>query len=285
MLILCKLHIYKKFKLMNIDLHTHTNASDGKLTPAELLQRAEDRGIDLLSITDHDTVAAYSKIQSSPLTLIPGIEFSTCWHSAGIHIVGLNIDLKSDVIRVAITYQTTARHRRAEEIAAKLERNGIKDAFTGAQQIAGNDNIGRPHFAEYLVQAGACVSVEEAFKKFLGSGKAGDIRKFWAAMPQIIDWIRAAGGIAVLAHPLTYRMTRMKLSLLLDDFIAAGGQAIEVVSGKQMPHDTRNLANICSQKNLLASCGSDFHQPGASRAELGQFPPLPNDCNPVWENF
>ena len=270
---------------MNIDLHTHTNVSDGKLSPGELLQRAEDRGIEILSITDHDTVAAYSSIKNSSLVLVPGVEFSTRWSNTGIHIVGLNIDLQSDAISEALAWQTTARHKRAEEIAAKLERKGVTDALEGAQKIAGNDNIGRPHFAEYLVQTGACVSIEEAFKKYLGSGKSGDIRKYWAAMPQIIDWIRAAGGIAVIAHPLTYRLTRMKLSLLLDDFITAGGQAIEVVSGKQLPDDTRNLARLCKQKKLKASCGSDFHQPDKSRSDLGQFPPLPHDCNPVWENF
>lgn len=270
---------------MNIDLHTHTNASDGKLTPAELLQRAEDRGIRLLSITDHDTVAAYSKVKYSSLTLVPGIEFSTSWNKTGIHIVGLNIDLQSDSICTGVNFQATARYKRAEEIATKLEHKGIRNAFTGAQKIAGNNNIGRPHFAEYLVQTGACASIEEAFKKYLGSGKAGDIRKYWAAMPQIIKWIRTANGIAVLAHPLTYKLTRMKLSMLLDEFIAAGGQAIEVVSGKQMPHETQGLAKLCNQKKLMASCGSDFHQPDKSRAELGQFPPLPDTCNPVWENF
>ena len=270
---------------MKIDLHTHTNVSDGKLSPLELLQRAEGKGIELLSITDHDTVAAYSKLTHSSLTLVPGVEFSTRWNKTGIHIVGLNIDVQSDAISEAVTFQNTARHKRAEEIAAKLEHKGIRNAFTGAQKIAGNDNIGRPHFAEYLVQTGSCVSIEEAFKKYLGSGKSADIRKYWATMPQIIDWIRAAGGIAVLAHPLTYKMTRMKFSLLLDDFITAGGQAIEVVSGKQLPHETRNLARLCGQKNLMASCGSDFHQPDNSRIELGQFPPLPDDCDPVWENF
>jgi 3',5'-nucleoside bisphosphate phosphatase len=270
---------------MNIDLHTHTNASDGKLAPVELLQRAEAKGIELLSITDHDTVAAYSKIKRPLLTLIPGIEFSTFWNRTGIHIVGLNIDLQSNAITEAIAFQSTARHKRAEAIATNLESKGIKDAFTGAGKIAGNNNIGRPHFAEYLVQTGTCVSIEEAFKKYLGAGKSGDIKKFWATMPQIIDWIHAAGGIAVLAHPLTYKMTRSKLSLLLDDFIAAGGQGIEVVSGKQLPHETRDLARLCNQKKLMASCGSDFHQPGKSWIELGQFPPLPKDCDPVWEYF
>lgn len=270
---------------MKVDLHTHTNISDGKLSPSELLQRAKENGIELLSITDHDTVAAYIELKQSSLMLIPGIEFSTRWNKSGIHIVGLNIDIQSDAICEAVSYQTAARHERAEEIAAKLERKGIRGAFAGAQQIAGNDNIGRPHFAEYLVQTGACSSIDEAFRKYLGSGKSGDINKFWAEMPQIIDWIRAAGGIAVIAHPLTYKMTRTKLSCLVDDFIADGGQAMEVVSGRQLPHETRMIAGLCNQKKLLASCGSDFHQPDITRADLGRFPSLPDDCNPVWENF
>ena len=135
------------------------------------------------------------------------------------------------------------------------------------------------------MQTGTCNSTDEAFRKYLGSGKAGDINKYWAEMPQIIDWIRAAGGIAVLAHPLTYKMTRMKLARLLDDFIANGGQAIEVVSGRQLDHETRTIARLCNQKKLMASCGSDFHQPDNTWADLGQFQSLPDDCKPVWENF
>lgn len=270
---------------MKVDLHTHTNLSDGKLSPAELLQRAKGNGIEILSITDHDTVAGYVKIKQPSLTLIPGIEFSTRWNKSGVHIVGLNIDIQSDAICEAVSFQATARHKRAEDIAARLERKGIRGAFAGAQRIAGNGNIGRPHFAEYLVQTGVCSSTDDAFRKYLGSGKSGDINKFWAAMPQIIDWTRAAGGIAVLAHPLTYKMTRMKLSCLLDDFIADGGQAIEVVSGRQLPHETQMIAGLCNQKKLMASCGSDFHQLDSTRADLGQFPSLPDDCNPVWEKF
>ena len=271
---------------MHIDLHTHTNFSDGKLSPDDLIQRAVSNGIDILSITDHDTVNAYYQLGKidAPITLIPGIEFSTFWNKIGIHIVGLNVDLDSDALKEAIAHQHQARRARSEAISERLEKLGVKDAFTGAQQIAGNDNIGRPHFAQHLVNTGAATSINHAFEKFLDS-KSGDIKKFWATMPQIVAWIRDAGGIAVLAHPLKYKLTRTKLIELLDDFIEAGGHGIEVISGKQLAHETSDLAKICDQKDLLASCGSDFHQPDQHWSDLGNYPPLPKDCKPVWEYF
>jgi 3',5'-nucleoside bisphosphate phosphatase len=271
---------------MNIDLHTHTNVSDGQLSPASLLQRAVSNGVEILSITDHDTVAAYKQLNKEDISikLIPGIEFSTFWNKTGIHIVGLNVNLNSAALDEAITWQHNARHMRAEAIAEHLEKLGVKDAFTGAQQIAGNDNIGRPHFAQHLVNTGAATSINHAFKKFLDE-KSGDIKKYWATLPRIISWIRDAGGIAVLAHPLKYKLTRTKLTAMLDDFIDAGGHGMEVISGRQLAHETNDLAKICLQKNLLASCGSDFHQPDQPWSDLGKYPPLPKDCKPVWEYF
>jgi len=271
---------------MHIDLHTHTNFSDGKLSPDELVQRAIANGVEILSITDHDTVNAYKHLGKTvnSITIIPGIEFSTFWNKIGIHIVGLKVDLDSDALKEAIAHQHQARRARSEAIAERLEKMGIKDALTGAQQIAGNDNVGRPHFARYIVNTGAAESINHAFDKFLDS-KSGDIKKFWATMPQIIAWIRDAGGIAVLAHPLKYKLTRTKLIELLDDFIEAGGHGIEVISGKQLAHETSDLAKICDQKDLLASCGSDFHQPDQHWSDLGNYPPLPKDCKPVWEYF
>jgi predicted metal-dependent phosphoesterase TrpH len=272
---------------MKVDLHTHTSMSDGKLTPSALLDRAADKGIELLSITDHDTTAAYTTLPqlSSPLKLVPGIEFSTYWHKTGIHIVGLNVDLHSDVLQEAIAFQSNARQKRAEHIAANLEKQGIKDALQGAREIAGdNNNIGRPHFAAYLVKIGAAKSMNHAFDKYLDA-KSGDIKIYWADLPRIIEWVHAAGGIAVLAHPLHYKLTRTRLVELLDDFIAAGGKGLEVISGKQAADDISALGKMCVQKQLLASCGSDFHQPDQGWAELGQYPPLPKDCKPVWECF
>ncbi len=274
------------------DLHCHTTCSDGALSPTDLVARAAAQGVSVLSITDHDTAKAYQqlgdlnqKLDQQTIQIIPGIEFSTQWKKVGIHVVGLNIQLESDALKEGVTYQHSARKERAERIAEKLEHYGFSDPLKRASAIAGNDNIGRPHFAQYLVEIGAVSNIKQAFKKFLGSGKSCDIKQLWADLPQIVQWIREAGGTAVLAHPAKYKLTRTKLLACLDDFIAAGGQGMEVVSGKQIPSTTRELASICRQKSLLISCGSDFHQPGQEWAELGRYSSYPKDCEPVWANW
>lgn len=270
---------------MIIDLHSHTTCSDGTLEPQALIEYALAKNVSVLSITDHDTVAAYQDLDSSSLYIVPGIELSSQWRNTGVHVVGLNINLDSPVLHAAVSRQNEARLQRAGSIAEKLEKRGIADALEGAGRIAGNDNIGRPHFARYLVETGVCSTVNDAFNNYLGTGKAGNIDRFWPDIGEVVSWIRDANGIAVLAHPLTYKLTRTKLSALLDDFISSGGSAMEVVSGKQQPNHTRDLAKLCRQKNLLASCGSDFHQPDQEWADLGRFPPLPGDCIPVWDYF
>ena len=273
---------------MKIDLHTHSTASDGKLSATELIQRALAKGIDMLSITDHDTVAAYSEFDPQDLagiSIIPGIEFSSRWQKTGIHIVGLNIDLHSKAIQKGLEFQNQARRSRARRIAEKLEKLGIKDAWHEVQILAGESVIGRPHFARYLVEKGYCDSVSQAFSNYLGAGKTGDIKQFWAPYQQVVEWICQAGGTAVLAHPHKYKMTRSKLARLLDDFSSAGGEAMEVISGNQSKDITEQLAKLCQQKQLFASVGSDFHQPGQSWSELGNFPALPGKCTPVWEQW
>ena len=272
---------------MIFDLHSHTTFSDGVLTPRELVERAADKGVDVLSITDHDTVDAY---QTMPLELdavrvIPGIEFSTQWQSLNIHVLGLNIELHSDAIQAGTKLQTTARLERAQRIGENLAKMGIQGAYEGALKLSAGGYIGRPHFAHHLVVAGTVRNVQTAFKKYLGTGKAGDVRQHWADLPQIIRWIRDANGIPVLAHPLKYKITRTKLKRLLDDFIEAGGLGMEVVSGQQQAQQTASLGLLCEQKGLLASCGSDFHRPGSHWGELGVFAPLPDNVIPVWDRF
>ncbi len=272
---------------MIFDLHSHTSFSDGALQPQELLSRAADRGVDVLSITDHDTLDAYGDVAvpEGGLKLIAGIEFSTQWQTTGIHVLGLNIDPQNEVIRTAAKIQSDARLQRARRIGEKLRGKGIKDAFEGARKLAPGTYIGRPHFAQYLIDIGKANTMGTAFKKYMGDGKAGDVRQHWADLPQIIQWILAAGGIPVLAHPMKYKLTGTKLKKLLDDFKQSGGQGMEVVSGQQLPQQTREMARLCERGGLLASCGSDFHMPGKSWAELGAFPPLPGHLKPVWDLF
>jgi len=272
---------------MMFDLHAHTRCSDGSLEPHELVARAIDKGVDVLAITDHDTLDAYRglSLKQGRLELVAGIEFSTQWESTGIHVLGLNIEPRSDAIQDGVRYQTGARRERACRIGEILEKKGIPDAFAGAAALADGGYIGRPHFAQFLVDIGRARSLEDAFRKYVGDGKAGDVRQHWADLPQIVQWIRDAGGIAVLAHPLKYKLTRTRLKRLLADFIQAGGQGMEVVSGQQQPQQTAGMGQLCERMKLLASCGSDFHQPGICWSELGRFPLLPRSLTPVWERF
>jgi len=269
------------------DLHTHSNFSDGTLSPADLISRAVEKGVDVLAITDHDTIAACEQVAAAGqnIELIPGIEFSTQWENTGIHLLGLNFDVNSPAMQQAAASQTEARHRRAKQIALNLEKLGISDAFAGACSFAQGGYLGRPHFAQHIVAIGKAKNMQAAFKKYLAAGQPGDVRTTWAEPPQVIEWILAAGGIPVLAHPLKYSFTASKLKRLLTAFKQLGGQGLEVVSGQQTPEQTRHIGAMCSELNLLASCGSDFHSPETHWAELGRFTPLPAGLKPVWDSF
>lgn len=271
---------------MNADLHCHTNQSDGALSPAEVVNLASARQVDILSITDHDTVRAYQRITEIPanLRLITGIEFSCQWSKQGIHIVGLDFDINNNDLVSAIERQTQLRQVRAEKIGHRLARAGFKNCLEAVQALTENQ-IGRPHFAQHLINIGAVKSFSEAFKKYLGPGKIGDIKEQWPGIENVISIIAQAGGIPVLAHPAKYKLTRSKLNSLLDNFSQSGGKAMEVVSGYQSREVSENLAQLSHKYGLQASCGSDFHAPGKSWANLGKIPSLPDNCNPVWARW
>jgi predicted metal-dependent phosphoesterase TrpH len=271
---------------MRIDYHCHTTASDGSLEPQALIGLALERGIESLAITDHDTVAAYGELTvPAGLNLVTGTELSTTWRKNGIHIVGLNIDLASDATTEAMAFMHDARTHRASKIAERLERYGLENPLAGAQAFAGDGTLGRPHFARYLVATGFVKDEGEAFKKYLGSGKPCDIKHTWPEPQQVVEWIREAGGTAVLAHPAKYKFTRTKLTNLIQDFVSWGGEALEVVSGQQIPSLTRDLASLARQFNLWASWGSDFHHPGQTWAALGLTATPPQDLKPIWQRW
>jgi len=270
------------------DLHTHTTASDGTLTPEALVSRAKSQGVDVLAITDHDTTsglqAAIEVADKSDLSLVSGIEFSCEWSGRVIHVVGLCISPNSPVIRENILAQAALRDQRAEAIAVKLAKQGIPDALVGASVYADGGVIGRPHFAKYLIEKGYVKDFNAAFKRYLGDGKSAFVKQEWPHITKVVEWINEAGGIAVLAHPDKYKMTRTKLKALLTDFVAVGGVAMEVVSGKQTPNVTQKLARLAQELGLYASCGSDFHSPGQAWQELGGFSEMPVNIPTVWQH-
>ncbi len=271
------------------DLHTHTLHSDGKLSVEDLINRAKEKGVDVLSITDHDTIKAYqeiSELQQDNLHIIPGIEFSTYWKKIGIHILGLNLDLTSKILNDTIQQQLELREQRAIKIVNRLnQKHSLEIDYNELKSFANTDNIGRPHIAEYLIEQKKIKNFNQAFDKYLSNKKLGEVKYEWLDLETIVKTITKANGIAVIAHPLKYKLTRTKLIELITDFKTFGGKGIEIVSGRQDPYQTKALLKITQQQELYGSCGSDFHTPTTPWSELGKFEKLPNDCMSIWELF
>lgn len=254
---------------MLADLHMHSTASDGALGPAELMARAAAAGIDLVALTDHDCVDGLAEAQQAAVAhgmrWVSGVELSAQWQGHTIHILGYGFDMQSPTLLEALAAVRDGRWQRAEQIATRLAAKRMPGALEGAlavQQATGSDPgspPARPHFADWMVQAGYVRDRAEAFRKWLGAGKLGDIKQHWPELEQAVEQLRAAGGIAVLAHPWHYGFTRTRIRRLLRDFAQAGGRGIEVSNGKQAPEQVAVLARMSSEFGFLASCGSDFH--------------------------
>ncbi|OJT00760.1 PHP domain-containing protein [Marinobacter nauticus] len=272
-----------------IDLHCHSTASDGALTPEDLVARAAEQGVSHLALTDHDTIAglaqARARGQELGLSLITGVELSCVWRSHTIHVVGLDFDEADPAFLEALAQQNENRWQRARLIADKLARLKVDGLLEKATALAGGDVPGRPHFAQVLVNAEVVPKTAHAFKRYLGSGKPGDVKACWPELSEVVQWITDAGGIAVLAHPRKYRLTATRLRELTADFRRAGGRAIEVSVSGQSSGDLGFVAELARREQLLASQGSDFHFPGAPWCELGRIMKMPEGLEPVWHHF
>ncbi|NQD91381.1 PHP domain-containing protein [Pseudomonas sp. CrR25] len=278
---------------MDVDLHCHSTASDGALAPAVVVARAHERGVRLLALTDHDTLEgleeAHRAAAALGLQLVNGIELSCIWGGATIHVLGYAFSSEAPALRQAIAELHDGRWLRAAEIGRRLEGKGMPDALAGAravqQELGDSGNApARPHFAEFLVRAGHVKDRAEAFRKWLGSGKLGDVKQHWPTLEQTVATLRHAGAWISLAHPWQYDFTRSKRRKLIADFARAGGHALEVVNGLQPAEQVGGLAILAREFGLLASAGSDFHAPG-DWSELGLYRPLPDDLAPLWMRF
>lgn len=273
---------------MIFDLHSHSTASDGVLSPRDLILRAAQQGVHAIALTDHDAVSGLAEAeetaQETGVTLIPGVEISVTWAGRTVHIVGLRVDRRHPALLAGLAQNRGGRDERARRIAEALAKSGIAGAYEGASALAGNkDLISRTHFARFMVEMKHVKNLKTVFKKYLVKGKPGYVEHQWASLQESVEWVRAAGGVAVLAHPGRYVMGREKMACLLDDFKAAGGEAIEVVTGSHTAEDIPLFANYAERYGLLASAGSDFHAPGEGGRELGRLQPMPAKCRPVWE--
>ncbi|MCB1678707.1 MAG: PHP domain-containing protein [Halioglobus sp.] len=276
---------------MRIDFHTHTTASDGALAPAELVARALAGDVQLLAITDHDTMlgsAAAARLYThgaARMRLIPGVEFSCVWSGTTVHILGLGVDAAHPAMVGGLAQLVQAREARGQKISSRLEACGFGGALAGALCEAGESQLGRPHFARWLVAQGHVRDETEAFDKYLGQGRTGDVRAFWPQLAEVVRWIVAAGGVAVIAHPLQYRFTRLKLRRLVVDFVAAGGGCLEVLSGRQNADQVGRLAALAREFDLEVSVGSDFHRDSPYGPQVGVELPRLEGLRGVWERW
>jgi len=287
-------HTIKKhdgFSHSRIDLHSHTQCSDGGLSPQTLIDRAVNYQIEVLAITDHDTIDGFNIAQeyilekNISIKLISGIEISTAWQGFEIHIVGLNIDVENPLLQQLIVNQQQAREQRAISIGEKLAKCGFPEAYHDAKNLAGEGSITRAHFAKILYQQGHVGTMQKAFDQYLGkkgrNTQQAYVKPNWCLIEQAIEAIHAAGGSAVMAHPIRYDLSAKWLRRLIVHFKENNGDGLEVVLPQMNPQQRQTMLNYCLEYDLHASMGSDFHHPN-KWSDLGRNLILPDDAKPIW---
>jgi predicted metal-dependent phosphoesterase TrpH len=276
--------------VLNCDLHCHSICSDGLLPADAVARRAAANGVDMLALTDHDSLdglpAARAAAEEEGMIFINGVEISIEWGGLQIHILGLNFDPADAVLDSGLAEIRSGRIARAQRMAADLERVGIYGTFAGAMSFAANPSlISRSHFARHLIDSGVCKDMRSVFEAYLIPGRPGYVEHRWATLADSLNWIHGAGGIAAVAHPGRYRLSRADMRRFLGEFKDLGGAAIEVMSGSHTPEHIETYARLAKEFGFLASRGSDFHGPNESYVDLGRLPSLPDGLQPVWQSF
>ena len=271
------------------DLHSHSNISDGLLSPAELVAHAAEHGVNVLALTDHDDLSGLALAQEAAtlhgIQLINGVEISVTWKKRTLHIVGLNIDPEFLALKTALAQVRIARDLRAQQMGEALAKVGILNAYAGAKLLAKQSIMTRVHFARFLVANGYAKDTKAVFKKYLVRGKPGFAEQQWMDLAQAVDLITASGGMAVIAHPGRYDLGSVNMLELLHEFRSYGGAAIEVVTSSHTPPQYQQFAKLAHQFGLKSSIGSDYHGQGISFMEMGRLADLPSNCVPVWQDW
>lgn len=276
--------------MLNVDLHSHSNISDGVLSPSALVARAKANGAHVMALTDHDEIRGIPEARRAAnrlgIRFVPGVEISTTWAGATVHIVGLRIDETNPVLIEGLAATRSGRIARAKEMSQRLEAVGIPGTYEGAMKLVSNPFlVTRKHFARHLVASGVCKDIRDAFRRYLVEGKPGYMQHQWASLEDAVSWIRAAGGVAGIAHPGRYRFSDLVFGAFFEEFKYLGGTMIEVVTGSHTPDQYQKYARIAREHGFHASAGSDFHAPEESRIDIGTLPPLPEGLVPVWKDW
>jgi len=261
---------------MNIDLHTHSYYSDGLLSPKDVVRKAVNAGCNFLSLTDHDTLEGIEEArkyaESAKLSFINGVEISAQHNSKSIHIVGLGINPNEKILLDGLEKNNQFRVDRAKKISEGLGKVGILRAYEKARTLSKTDYITRTHFAQMLIKERVCSNMSSVFKRYMTGKKPGAVKGEWASSVEVINWIHQAGGLAILAHPLRYKITLTKLKKLVKDLKFSGLDGIEIVNYFSSSEDIRVSKMIADENEILYSGGSDFHGWTGQTIELGNIP-------------
>lgn len=266
---------------MRIDLHVHSSASDGVFSPAEVVRKAHANGVEVMALTDHDTVSglkeARNEAEKLGMRFIDGVELSVSWGGRTIHVVSLG-PKKFEPYRELSEKLSKQRDLRARTIASKFDAMGIYNTYEQALELAGNGlNLSRRHFALALVQRGTVGTEDEAFEKYLRDEGPAFVKTQWMTLPEAMRFIRETEGVAVMAHPGRYNFVAPVTTIdLLEEFKALGGDAIEVTTGSHFEAENERYTRVALNMGFLASTGSDFHGCKPGRPEPGLQEPLPD---------
>lgn len=274
--------------MQRIDLHCHSTASDGLLSPTEVVGLAAASAVELFALTDHDTTAgvpaACEAADGTGVEIVPGVEVSTIWDDVEVHVIGLGIALDADPLAGLLALNRRSRRTRVAAMAAIVERRLRLDGLVERLAADADKPHGRLALARCLVESGRVKSVQQAFGRYLGRGRVAYVPPGWAALAPAVAAIRAVGGLPVLAHPLAYRLKSGRLNALVSAFRSAGGVGIEVVTGSMQGWQMRRTLSLAERHGLLASMGSDFHGIDAHHPGPGACSPLPPGVVPVWQD-
>lgn len=248
----------------NIDLHTHTTQSDGSASPTELIARASSKRARAIAVTDHDTVAALDEARDAAgrfgLELISGIEISAEYSPGTMHILGYCLDERSVALNEQLGELREAREKRNPEIAKRLQDLGLDIGYDEVSTAAGNEVVGRPHFARLMVEREYAASIQDAFDRFLKKGAPAYVEKARLSPRDSIILIREAGGVAVLAHPYQLKLPSYEaVDELVAELAGFGLDGIEAIYSRHSPDERVAYAEIAARHGLLVTGGSDYH--------------------------
>ena len=256
---------------MRLDLHMHTTASDGAWSPEAVVAGAAKGGLDVISITDHDTAAAVSTAQAAAselsLQVIPGVELSSTFQGRDVHVLGYFVDPEATALVAHADRAGRRREERMREMIARLGDQGVSVTFEDVERAAGEDRvvIGRPHLAAALVGLGYANSTYDAFDRLIGDGHPAFVPTHLLEPAGAVEIVLESGGIPVWAHP-----PADMIDGLLPSMIAAGLRGLEVYRPRNRRADVLRLESVCKTAGLLRTGGSDWHGPEGGRA-LGDF--------------